>query len=233
MTSQRSSSGCGSRIVAMDEIRVMNTDDDPLVRVALKHFISRAPEITVIAEVENGVEAIAAYERLQPDIVMMDVQMPVMGGIEATGEITARWPEACVLAVTTLDGRDTVLPMLSAGASGYMLKDSSADEIVSALRQAHQGTSSLSPRIAAMLVQHVRDAKTGGSGDELEPLTERESQVLEHLALGMSNSEMAETLHVSEGTVKAHLGSIMSKWHVRDRVQVLVTAARAGLVDFR
>ncbi|WP_449282229.1 response regulator [Leucobacter sp.] len=216
----------------MDEIRVLITDDDPLVRVALTHFVSRAPEIKVIAEAENGVEAIAAVERYQPDIVMMDVQMPIMGGIEATGEITSRWPDTCVLAVTTLDGRETVLPMLSAGASGYMLKDSSADEIVSALRQAYQGTSSLSPRIAAMLVQHVREAKPSGGAGELEALTERENEVLEHLARGMSNAEIADALHVSEGTVKAHLGSIMSKWHVRDRVQVLVAAARAGLVSF-
>lgn len=218
----------------MDEIRVLITDDDPLVRVALTHFVSRAPEIKVVAEAENGLEAIAAVERHQPDIVMMDVQMPGMGGIEATGEITSRWPEVCVLAVTTLDTRETVLPMLSAGASGYMLKDSSADEIVSALRQAHQGTSSLSPRIAAMLVKHVRDAKpSGGDAGELEALTDRESEVLEHLAQGMSNAEIAQALHVSEGTVKAHLGGIMSKWQVRDRIQVLVAAARAGLVSFR
>lgn len=216
----------------MDEIRVLITDDDPLVRVALTHFVSRAPEIKVIAEAENGVEAIAAVERYQPDIVMMDVQMPIMGGIEATGQITSRWPEVCVLAVTTLDTRETVLPMLGAGASGYMLKDSSADEIVSALRQAHQGTSSLSPRIAAMLVKHVREAAPTVT-DELEALTDRESEVLKHLAEGMSNSEIANALHVSEGTVKAHLGSIMSKWHVRDRVQVLIAAARAGLVEFR
>ena len=136
-----------------------------------------------------------------------------------------------MLAVTTLDTRETVLPMLSAGASGYMLKDSSAEEIVTALRQAHQGESSLSPRIAAMLVKHVRDAKHS-SADGLEPLTDRENEVLQKLAEGMSNAEMAETLHVSEGTIKAHLGSIMSKWQVRDRVQVLVTAARAGLVEF-
>lgn len=212
---------------------MLMTDDDPLVRVALKHFLARAPEITVVAEAENGLEAIEAYEQFLPDIVMMDVQMPGMGGIEATEEITSRWPNACVLAITTLDGRDTVLPMLSAGASGYLLKDSSADEIVSALRQAREGTSSLSPRIAAMLVQHVREAKPGASmAGELEVLTERETEVLTQLAKGMSNAEMSEALHVSEGTVKAHLGSIMSKWHVRDRVQVLVTAARAGLVDF-
>lgn len=216
----------------MDEIRVLITDDDPLVRVALTHFVSRAPEITVVAEAENGSEAISAVERYQPDVVMMDVQMPGMGGIEATEAITARWPEVCVIAVTTLDGRDTVLPMLNAGASGYMLKDSSAEEILTALRQAHQGATSLSPRIAAMLVKHVRDAKPAGSTGELEALTERETEVLEHLALGMSNAEMALALHVSEGTIKAHLGSIISKWHVRDRVQVLVAAARAGLVDF-
>ncbi len=218
----------------MDEIRVLITDDDPLVRVALWHFVSRDPEIQVIAEAENGLEAIDAVERLQPDIVMMDVQMPIMGGIEATAEITSRWPDVRVLAVTTLDTSETVLPMLSAGASGYMLKDSSADEILIALRQVHQGTNTLSPRIASMLVKHVRDTKPSAvSGtDELEALTEREAEILESLAQGMSNAEMATALHVSEGTVKAHLGRIMSKWHVRDRVQILVTAARAGLVDF-
>ncbi|MFT4231197.1 MAG: response regulator transcription factor [Leucobacter sp.] len=215
----------------MDEIRVLITDDDPLVRVALKHFVSRDPGITVVGEAENGIEAIDAIEQLHPDVVMMDVQMPGMGGIEATEAIIERWPDMCVLAVTTLDTPETVLPMLSAGASGYMLKDSSADEIVNALRQAHQGTSSLSPRIAAMLVKHVRDTKPSGAG-ALEALTDREQEVLQHLAQGMSNAEMAQSLHVSEGTIKAHLGGIMSKWHVRDRVQVLVTAARAGIIDF-
>ena len=216
----------------MEEIRLLITDDDPLVRLALTQFVSRAPEITVVAEAQNGFEAIEAIEEHQPDIVMMDVQMPGMGGIEATGEITARWPDITVIACTTLDTRETVLPMLSAGAAGYMLKDSSPDEIVSALRQAHQGESSLSPRIAAMLVKHVRDAKPAPDANGLEILTDRETEVLGHLAQGMSNAEMARTMHVSEGTVKAHLGSIMSKWQVRDRVQVLVTAARAGLVEF-
>lgn len=216
----------------MKPIRVLITDDDPLVRMALTQFVSRDPGVTVVGEASDGLEAIAWLERDQPDIVMMDVQMPRMGGIEATGEITARWPGVKVLAVTTLDGRDTVLPMLSAGASGYMLKDSSADEIVTALRQAHQGESSLSPRIAAMLVRHVREARTTPGVGGLETLTDRENDVLQQLAQGKSNAEMAGSLHVSEGTIKAHLGSIMTKWQVRDRVQVLVAAARAGLVDF-
>ncbi|WP_426188251.1 response regulator [Microbacterium sp. TWP3-1-2b2] len=219
----------------MPEIRVLIVDDDPLVRSALSHFVSRDAEIQVIGEAESGLEAIAFVERDIPDVIMMDVQMPDMNGIEATAAIAERWPDIRILAVTTLEGSDTVLPMLSAGASGYMLKDSSAESILAGVREVHKGASSLSPRIASMLIKHVRAAESSGIGqtDPLVSLTERETEVLHRLAEGMSNAEIARTLIVSEGTVKAHLGSIMSKWHVRDRVQIIVTAARAGLVDFR
>ncbi|GAA3940079.1 response regulator transcription factor [Microbacterium soli] len=217
----------------MPEIRVLIVDDDPLVRSALAHFVSRGPDVEVIGQADNGVEAIAFVEQHRPDVVMMDVQMPQMNGIEATAVIAERWPEIRILAVTTLDGSDTVLPMLSAGASGYLLKDSSAESILQGVREVYSGASSLSPRIASLLVKHVRSTEpTTGPADALEELTERESQVLQRLAEGMSNAEIAQSLIVSEGTVKAHLGRIMSKWHVRDRVQILVTAAHAGLVDF-
>lgn len=218
----------------MEQIRVLIVDDDPLVRSALSHFVSRDPEITVIGQAEDGREAIETVERELPDIVMMDVQMPEMNGIEATAIIAERWPEVRILAVTTLDGRDTVLPMLSAGASGYLLKDSSADEILTGVREVHSGASSLSPRIASLLIRHVRDSEPPATdAADLEALTEREAEVLQCLAQGMSNAEIAKALIVSEGTVKAHLGRIMSKWHLRDRVQILVTAAHAGLVNFR
>ncbi|WP_144792737.1 response regulator transcription factor [Microbacterium paludicola] len=216
----------------MPNIRVLIVDDDPLVRTALAHFVSRDPEIDVIGEAETGLEALAYLEKDRPDIVMMDVQMPEMNGIEATAAITERWPEVRVLAVTTLDGSDTVLPMLSAGASGYMLKDSSAESILAGVREVYSGASSLSPRIASMLVRHVRDSAPSAATADLEALTEREAEVLDRLAQGMSNAEIAHALIVSEGTVKAHLGRIMSKWGVRDRVQILVMAARAGLVNF-
>ncbi|GAA1543154.1 DNA-binding NarL/FixJ family response regulator [Microbacterium ginsengiterrae] len=216
----------------MPNIRVLIVDDDPLVRTALAHFVSRDPEIDVIGETETGLEALAYLEKDRPDVVMMDVQMPEMNGIEATAAITERWPEVRVLAVTTLDGSDTVLPMLSAGASGYMLKDSSAESILAGVREVYSGASSLSPRIASMLVRHVRDSAPSAATADLEALTEREAEVLDRLAQGMSNAEIAHALIVSEGTVKAHLGRIMSKWGVRDRVQILVTAARAGLVNF-
>jgi DNA-binding NarL/FixJ family response regulator len=217
----------------MSQIRVVIVDDDPLVRSALSHFVSRDPEITVIAEAESGIEGIEVVERERPDVVMMDVQMPEMNGIEATAVISERWPEIKILAVTTLDGSDTVLPMLSAGASGYLLKDSSAASIREGVREVYSGASSLSPRIASLLIKHVRDTEPVGGDDSLEALTDREQEVLQRLAQGMSNAEIARTLIVSEGTVKAHLGRIMSKWHVRDRVQILVAAAHAGLVDFR
>lgn len=217
----------------MPDIRVLIVDDDPLVRTALAHFVSRAPEIQVIGEAESGLEAIAFLERDRPDVVMMDVQMPDMNGIEATAAISKRWPEVRILAVTTLDGSDTVLPMLSAGASGYLLKDSSAESIMTGVREVHAGSSSLSPRIASLLIEHVREEPSRLDSPELEALTDREADVLQRLAQGMSNAEIARALIVSEGTVKAHLGRIMAKWHVRDRVQILVAAAQAGLVDFR
>lgn len=218
----------------MPEIRVLIVDDDPLVRSALAHFVARDPEIEVVGQADNGLDAIEFLSHDLPDVVMMDVQMPEMNGIEATAAISERWPEVRILAVTTLDGSDTVLPMLSAGASGYLLKDSTAESIVTGVREVFNGQSSLSPRIASLLVKHVRTTEpAAGAADALEPLTEREADVLDRLSQGMSNAEIAQSLIVSEGTVKAHLGRIMVKWHVRDRVQILVTAAHAGLVDFR
>ncbi|WP_278103084.1 response regulator transcription factor [Microbacterium proteolyticum] len=218
----------------MAEIRVLLVDDDPLVRSALAHFLTREEGTTVVAEAGDGRDALDQVGRHRPDVVLMDVRMPRMDGIDATAQIAQRWPDVRVLAVTTFDTVDTVLPMLHAGASGYLLKDSPAEEIVAGVRRVHEGTTSLSPRIAALLVEHVRERErpTSAASPDLEPLTDREGDILRCLARGMSNAEIAAELIVSEGTVKAYLGRIMTKWGVRDRVQIIVAAARAGLIAF-
>lgn len=218
----------------MAEIRVLLVDDDPLVRSALAHFLTREEGTTVVAEAGDGRDALDQIGRHRPDVVLMDVRMPRMDGIDATAQIAQRWPDVRVLAVTTFDTVDTVLPMLHAGASGYLLKDSPAEEIVAGVRRVHEGTTSLSPRIAALLVEHVRERERPPSAGTraLEPLTDREGDILRCLARGMSNAEIAAELIVSEGTVKAYLGRIMTKWGVRDRVQIIVAAARAGLIAF-
>ena len=218
----------------MTEIRVLLVDDDPLVRSALAHFLARDPGMSVVAEAGDGRDALDQVGRHRPDVVLMDVRMPRMDGIDATAQIAERWPDVRVLAVTTFDTVDTALPMLHAGASGYLLKDSLAEEIVEGVRRVHEGTTSLSPRIAALLIAHVRerDRRTPAGSPTLEPLTDRESDILRCLARGMSNAEIAAELLVSEGTVKAYLGRIMTKWGVRDRVQIIVVAARAGLIAF-
>jgi DNA-binding NarL/FixJ family response regulator len=218
----------------MAEIRVLLVDDDPLVRSALAHFLTREESTAVVAEAGDGRDALDQVGRHRPDVVLMDVRMPRMDGIDATAQIAERWPDVRVLAVTTFDTVDTVLPMLHAGASGYLLKDSPADEIVAGVRRVHEGTTSLSPRIAALLIDHVRERErpTPAGAPALEPLTDREGAILRCLARGMSNAEIAAELIVSEGTVKAYLGRIMTKWGVRDRVQIIVAAARAGLIAF-
>jgi DNA-binding NarL/FixJ family response regulator len=218
----------------MAEIRVLLVDDDPLVRSALAHFLTREEGTAVVAEAGDGRDALDQVGRHRPDVVLMDVRMPRMDGIDATAQIAERWPDVRVLAVTTFDTVDTVLPMLHAGASGYLLKDSPADEIVAGVRRVHEGTTSLSPRIAALLIDHVRERErpTPAGAPALEPLTDREGAILRCLARGMSNAEIAAELIVSEGTVKAYLGRIMTKWGVRDRVQIIVAAARAGLIAF-
>lgn len=219
----------------MTQIRVVIADDDPLVRTALSHFLSRDSNISVAAQAEDGARAVIAVAEHQPDVVLMDVQMPGMNGIAATAEISSRWPSVRVLAVTTFEKPETIVPMLLAGAAGYVLKDSSVSEILDGVRRVHEGASPLSPRVAAMLIDHMRNDSSPPTkpSPRLEKLTDREAEVLEKLAAGMSNAEIAEALIVSEGTVKAHLGRIMAKWHVRDRVQILIAASRAGLVDLR
>lgn len=210
-------------------------DDDPLVRRALTVFLKTAVDIDTVGEAADGIEGIALVRRSSPDVALLDMQMPRMGGVEAAREIAASFPTTRVLAITTFGTTESILPMLSAGASGYLLKDAEPDEIVEAVRLVHGGGAVLSPAVTARLIERIQQEE-GPAPAELpkaQQLSEREMDVLEHLAIGRSNSEIASAMHVSESTVKTHLSSIATKWHARDRVQILIHAARNGLISFR
>ena len=218
----------------MSRLRVVIADDESLLRRALTVFVSEADDIEVVGQAANGAEAVDLVRRLAPDVVMMDAQMPVLNGASATRTITSDHPATSVLALTTFGSLDTILPMLQAGASGYLLKDSDPDDIIAAIRDVHRGLRVLSPAVAAMLVSSLAPA-TGARTTRLaeaERLTPRESAVVALLAHGLSNAEIARTQSISEATVKSHLSNVMAKWDVRDRVQVLIRAVRAGIISF-
>lgn len=218
----------------MRPIRVVIVDDDALVRRALRVFLEDADDIEVVAEAPDGIAGVALVEQQRPDIVLLDMQMPRMGGVQAAHEIVRTVPNARILAITTFGSIDMILPMLRAGASGYLLKDAEPEAIIDAVRLVHAGAAALSAAITARLIEA---AQTGGveTTDEFPDghlLSEREHETLLQLALGRSNAEIAQSIHASESTVKTHVSSIMAKWRVNNRVQIIIRAARGGLVRF-
>ena len=215
-----------------DVIRVIIVDDESLVRAALRVFLESADGFELVGEADNGADAVTLVRAVKPDVVLMDVQMPTMDGIEATRRLTQEFPGIKVVALTTFSAERVIVPMLSAGASGYLVKDTSPDRILDAARLAHEGGYVLSPRVAKELISSVQtgDARTPRSLGRDEELTDRELEVVTLLAQGMSNAEIAAAMFVSEATVKSHLGRITAKWGVRDRIQVLIRAAELGLV---
>lgn len=214
-------------------MRVLIVDDEALVRHALRIFLESAPATAVAGEAVNGAEAVEQYRALQPDVVLMDIQMPVMNGIEATKIISAAYPNARVLAVTTFSSEGHVVAALGAGACGYLVKDTHPDEIVSAILDVHADRFVPSPCVTRGLITAVRDMANPDGHIALshgQALTERELSIVKFLAQGLSNAEIAHALHLSEATVKSNLSRIMTKWDVRDRVQVLIHAVRTNLV---
>ncbi|MEX5297882.1 response regulator transcription factor [Kocuria sp. CPCC 205292] len=220
----------------MTDCRVLVVDDQPLMLEALKSFFSAEPGFEVIATAANGREAVDRCLAADPDVVLMDMKMPVMDGIEATREITSRSPRSKVLALTTFSTLEFVVPALRAGAAGYLVKDARPDEIIDAVNQVLKDELALSPAIARALADNVisvPDQQQARSADDglRSLLTEREMETVTLLAQGLSNREIAEQMHVSEGSVKAYLGRVCEKFGVRDRVQALIKAYQSGLVD--
>ena len=219
-------------------IRVVVADDQALMRTALEHFVAQAEDLEVVGSAEDGVQALEAARTLAPDVVLMDMQMPRMDGVEATARISAEAPGVRVLAITTFSSEQYLVPALQAGASGYLVKDAPPSEVTDAIRRVHAGDVVFSPAVARDLIAAATsaDARRPEHGPEEaladhERLTERELDVVRELALGSSNAEIAAALFVAEATVKTHMGNVMEKWQVRDRVQVLIKAARHGLVE--
>jgi DNA-binding NarL/FixJ family response regulator len=220
-------------------VRVLLVDDQPLFREALAVLLAVRPEIDVVGEAGDGEEALQRAAQVRPDVVLMDLRMPLLDGIAATRRLRQKHPRVQVLALTTFDGDAEVFAALRAGAVGYLLKDTSGDRLVEAVLAAARGESVLQPSVAAKVVARVAqlpdDSEAapsgGGPGRRLVvPLSERELEVLRHLADGRSNREIAAVLYVTEGTVKNHVTNVLAKLGVRDRTQAALRAHTLGLL---
>lgn len=210
-------------------IRVLIADDHAIVRKGIRALLSTETDIQVIGEASDGAEAIAQAQALNPDVILMDLVMPKLDGIEATRQITANQPRARILVLTSFAADDKVFPAIKAGALGYLLKDSGPEELVQAIHQVHRGEPSLEPSIARkVLTELSQPPKTPLT---LEPLTEREVGVLRLVAQGHSNREIAEQLVITEMTVRTHVSNILSKLHLASRTQAALYALREGLAS--
>ncbi len=214
-------------------IRVVIADDQGMVRSGFSTLLNSEPDIEVIGEAVNGQEAIARAAQLRPDVMLMDVRMPVLDGLQATREITTMPGAPKVLVLTTFDLDDYVYQALRWGASGFLLKDASARELADAVRVVAAGDALLSPGVTRRLISEFArmGAPRGPSRDNLDGLTERECEVLALVARGMSNAEIAGRLVVAEQTIKTHVSRILMKLGLRDRTQAVVLAYESGLIQ--
>ncbi|MBB5854493.1 response regulator [Amycolatopsis umgeniensis] len=212
-------------------IRVVIADDQALVRTGLRMILDNAEDIDVVGEAGDGAEAIELVADLDPDVVLMDIRMPGMDGVEATAAIAAAH-RTRVLVLTTFDLDEYVYAALQAGASGFLLKDALAPDLLSGVRVVAAGEATLAPTVTRRLLDRVVTGLPAPSPDaKLALLTGREHEVLQQLARGLSNAEIAELLYLSQGTVKTHVGRILTKLGLRDRVQAVVFAYESGMIS--
>jgi len=210
-------------------IKVVIADDHLIVRKGICALLVTEPDIQVVGEASDGEQAVAQVRALKPDIVLMDLVMPEMDGIEATRQITAQQPGTRVLVLTSFAGDDKVFPAIKAGALGYLLKDSGPEDLVRAIHQVHKGEPSLEPAIARKLLQEISHPPK--SELTIDPLTDRGMEVIRLVARGCSNREIADQLVVSELTIRTHVSNILSKLHLASRTQAALYALKEGLAS--
>ena len=211
------------------QIRVLVVDDHVIVRKGIKALLAEIDQIEVIGEAGNGQEAVTQAHSLQPDVILMDLVMPEMDGIEAISQIKNTHPQVRILALTSYSTDDKIFPAIKAGAIGYLLKDSDPQDLVRAIQQVHRGEPSLHPKVAQKVLQEL--SMPSDRPPTSEPLTEREVEVLALLAKGASNQEIAEQLIIAEATVRTHVSHILDKLHLANRVQAALYALREGLAS--
>jgi DNA-binding NarL/FixJ family response regulator len=217
-------------MTSSQSIRVILADDHAVVRKGIREFLEQEGDVTVVAEATDGTEAVALVAEYQPDVAVLDIQMPGMTGIEATRHIKAEYPEVRVLVLTAYDDDPYVFALLQAGASGYVLKTASSGDLVRAVRAVHRGESALDPAVMQKVVQQLVSGRPLGAQASVEALTQREVEVLRLAAKGRTNKTIGRALGISDRTVQGHLANIYGKLNVNSRTEAVTEALRQGWI---
>jgi len=214
-------------------IRILIVDDHTVVRDGLNALLSAEGGMKVVGSAANGAEAVKLVQELQPDVILLDLVMPLMDGVQATKEIKKAWPQARILVLTSFAENHMVFSAIKAGAMGYLMKDTSSDALIQAIQDTYLGKPALGPDIARKLMEDIQEQET--SGDEAGALTERETEILQQMALGKTNQEIADELYLSERTVRTHVTNILAKLGLSNRTQAVLYALRQGIahMDYR
>jgi two-component system, NarL family, response regulator LiaR len=212
-----------------ETIRVLVVDDHTIIRKGIRAVLDLVPDVDLVGEAENGRQAVAKDQELSPDVILMDLMMPEMDGIECIKQIRAKRPAARILVLTNFAGEEMIFPAIKAGAMGYHLKDSTPEALIDAIRQVNRGVASLHPSIAKKVLEEFQDTEKRSLSEE--PLTQRELEILRLIAQGHENRGIAEQLVISEATVRTHVSNILGKLHVASRTQAALYALREGLAS--